>query len=167
MKLAIPALGIIVAAGGCCCCGGLTDELSELGIPVDGEEVVVDVPEEPGGDAAPVAPASGGGGGSVAALDGTCGRFASMGIGAPSGSTVMACSDDSGTGGLVIKTTASPKDACAVMKSWASGNGWNVTLESGMGGTSSIMTEKGADQLIFACNDMTGSTTISVALTAK
>lgn len=165
MKLAVPVLGIVVAAGGCCCCGDFTDDLAELGIPMD--DVVVEAPmgePVPSGDA-PAAAATGGG--SVSALGGTCGRFKEMGLGAPSGFSVLACSDSDGTGGLTIKGSGSPKDACETMKTWIKDNGWNITLESGMGGANTLMSEKGSEQLVVSCNNMTGETMIAVALTPK
>lgn len=156
MKLAVPAVGIVVAAASCCCCGDLETKMDE--IMGGGEPDAIYV--EP--DGTTVAPTPSAGAGTV--VSGACGRFGSMGIEAPSGFSILACSDQGSNGSLLLQGSASPKDACSTMRAWATGGGWNVETEASMGDTVSLIFGKGGDKMTVACTNMTGATTIAVTL---
>lgn len=155
MKLFIPVAGIIFSIGACCC--GDMGDLEALSKQV--EEVQIETPASGGDKPAEAKPSSGG-----SAVSGSCGRFKDWGIQAPSGFNVVACSDDSGSGGLVMQGAGSPADACKVIRSWAEGTGAKLTTEATMGGTTSLIYQKDGTQITAACTDATGQTTVSVAL---
>ncbi len=159
MKLFIPVVGIIFSIGACCC--GNMDELTEKM-----DEIKVEAPMDGGSTTTTTTSSTTTTSGSSEgdAVDGACGRFKDWGVKAPSGFKSVACSDDAGSGGLVLQGSGSPADACKVIKAWAEGTGAKLTTESNMGGTTALIYQKDDTQITAACTDATGQTTVSISL---
>jgi len=156
MKLFIPVVGILFSIAACCC-GDMGEFAEKM------EEIKVEAPQDEGstdkGEEKTEAKASAG-----EAVEGACGRYKDWGMTAPSGFKVVACSDDAGSGGIVLQGAGSPSDACKMIKVWAEGTGAKLTTEANMGGTTSLIYQKDDTQITAACTDATGQTTLSVAL---
>lgn len=158
MKLFIPVVGIIFAIGACCCgdMGELTEKMEEMKVETtDGGSTTTTTTSSSTTTTS---------GGSGEAVSGACGRFKDWGVKAPSGFNSVACSDDNGSGGLVLQGSGSPADACKVIKAWAESTGAKLTTEAAMGGTTSLIYQKDDTQITAACTDATGQTTVSIAL---
>lgn len=150
MKLAIPVVGMMVASGVCCCCGSdYSDQFAEFEKASDAI-AVPDVPDVPSM------------GGSVSASD-LCGRWGAMGLAAPGGLSMLACTDDGSSASVVFRGSGDPASLCADVKSWASGAGWNKITEASMGGTTSVIFKKDSTNMTVGCVDM-GGTTVSMTL---
>ena len=164
MKLFIPVAGILFAIGACCCgdMDQMTEQMKDLNPDAATTPAPTEVPTVSGSSSAPV---SGSASASGTAVDGACGRYKDWGLTAPSGFKVVACSDDAGSGGIVLQGAGSPADACKAVKAWAEGAGGKVTMESSMG-AETVMLTKDTTQITAACTDATGQTTISIALSA-
>lgn len=157
MKLFIPVVGILFSIAACCC--GDMDELTEKM-----EEIKVEAPAGSTDKAEDKTEEKSEGASAGEAVDGACGRYKDWGMKAPSGFKVVACSDDAGSGGIVLQGAGAPSDACKVIKAWAEGTGAKLTTEANMGGTTSLIYQKDDTQITAACTDATGQTTLSVAL---
>ena len=164
MKLLVPVVGIVFSIGACCCgdMGGLEERMEELqGAAVEDAEAVP--VEAPSAEAAAVPSAATPAG----TVDGACGRYRDWGLKVPAGFTVLACSDAPDAAGIVLQGAGSPTEACKVVRAWAEGTGATLAMENAMGGTSSLIFEKENAQITVACTDVTGTTTISIALSAS
>ena len=160
MKLFLPLGAILFAAASCCCCGDFGNELSGLGIDIpsgDGATVTVT------GDGGTSATASSAGG---SVLAGTCGRFKDGGLTAPSGMSVMVCSEGGGADSIVLSGSSDPGDSCKVVKGWAEGQGWSTEYDTEASGTHAVTMKKGTERLVIGCTSMAGQTTVSVSFTA-
>lgn len=159
MKLLLPVSAIVIAAGFCCCCGGddMTSQLSELGVPTDGMPALGDAPAADAGGGA----ASGGG----VALAGTCGKFKEKGLTAPSGASVMVCSEGGGNDSIVLSGGGAPADTCKTIKAWAEGVGYTTEFDTNAAGTWAVTMKGSTDRLTIGCTEMAGSTTTSVTVT--
>lgn len=159
MKLFIPVVGILFSIAACCCgdMGELAEKMEEIKVEAPKDEGSAD--KEEGKEEKTEAKSASG-----EAVEGACGRYKDWGMTAPSGFKVVACSDDAGSGGIVLQGSGSPSDACKVIKSWAEGTGAKLTTEANMGGTTSLIYQKDDTQITAACTDATGQTTLSVAL---
>lgn len=155
MKLFLPVAGIIFSIGACCC-----GNLEEYQQKVDAKQEEVSTPATAQKPDGPKPAASG------AAAEGSCGRFKDWSVPAPSGLKVLACSDEGGTGSLVMQGSGSPADACRAIRGWADGLGAKLTTEASMGGTTSLIYSKDSTQIVAACTDATGQTTVSLSLSA-
>ena len=101
----------------------------------------------------------------TSAIAGLCGRFASMGISAPSGFSTMVCSDNgAGSASLILTGSGDPTEVCKPFKGWITSRGYEVQADVGFGGTWSITAQKGGENLTVACTNMTGPTLITIAL---
>jgi len=144
--------------------GDLEQRMEELqGAPAeDAEAVQLDAPSAAVPAAAQPSAATPAG-----TVDGACGRYRDWGLKVPAGFTVLACSDALDSGGIVLQGAGSPTEACKVVRAWAEGTGATLAMENAMGGTSSMIFEKENAQITVACTDVTGTTTISIALSAS
>lgn len=157
MKLFLPLGAILFAAASCCCCGDLGGEIAKLGVAV------------PGVDATSVTVSASGDGGTVttgSVLAGTCGRFKEGGLTAPSGMSVMVCSEGGGADSIVLSGSADPASACKVVKGWAEGQGWSTEYDTNASGTYAVTMKKGSERLVIGCLEMAGQTTVSVSYSA-
>lgn len=172
MKALVPVVGMGIAAASCCCCGdffaGVQEGFNEALQEAQGGSTVTVTDQEGtttvtagGGEATGTAD---GGGGSTPSGD-LCGRFGQMGLQAPAGFSVTACSDLGGTGGLLLRGSGSPSDACAVMKRWGDSTGYSLLANSSMGETQAITYQKSGEILAISCSSVGGETQISVGLT--
>lgn len=163
MKLMVPVAGIFVAAGACCCCGGgdiesMIEEMENQSGGAAMDDIKIEEPTEAGGS-------SGSGGGSFTAGEGTCGRFKTDGMPVPDGLSVLSCATMGDTESIVMQGSGSPAEVCKPMKAWATSTGWSVTTEAAMGDTTSIiLKDNNSKQLVVACSNMTGQTTVSVSI---
>lgn len=172
MKVVVPVVGVGIAAASCCCCGdffaGVQEGFNEALEEARGGSAA-QVDENGGG----VAVSAGDGGASVTLGDGGsaapsgefCGRFGEMGLRAPAGFSVTACSDLGGTGGLLLRGSGSPSEACAVMKQWGDATGYSLLSNSFMGDTQAVTYQKNGEILAISCSSVGGETQISVGLT--
>lgn len=164
MKLMVPVAGIFVAAGACCCCGGgdiesMIEEMENQSGGAAMDDIKIEEPSEAGGSS------GSGGGGSFTAGEGTCGRFKTDGMPVPDGLSVLSCATMGDTESIVMQGSGSPAEVCKPMKAWATSTGWSVTTEAAMGDTTSIiLKDNNSKQLVVACSNMTGQTTVSVSI---
>ncbi|HEX4462287.1 MAG TPA: serine/threonine-protein kinase, partial [Polyangia bacterium] len=96
-----------------------------------------------------------------------CGRFAKILVPTPPGFNMMACSDTNGIGSLMFSGTGPTSAACAPMKTWAKGLGWDVDAEAAIAGTESLVLHRADAQLSLSCTATNGTTMVAVALTPK
>lgn len=164
MKLMLPVAGMVIAAGSCCCCCG--DLFGELPDEVTGlvDEAKRAAEEATGGAAVAVGEGTATMEAGTAAA-GACGRFQTLGVPAPSGFSITACSDMAGTGGLVMRGAGAAADACASMKAWADTTGYSPLANSTMGDTVAMTYQKGSEFLAISCTNAGGEAQISVGLT--
>ncbi len=156
VKLLLPVSVIVFAAGACCCCGSdMTSQLEELGVPADA------IPSEGSSGSADAAPVAAGG----ASLAGTCGKFKEKGLTAPSGSSVMVCSEGGGNDSIVISGGGTPEEVCKSVKAWAEGAGYTTEFDTNAAGTWAVTMKGASDRLTIGCTEMAGSTTSSVSVT--
>lgn len=156
MKLFLPLGAIFFAAASCCCCGDFGSELSSMGIDIPGAGTpAVSIGGSSGTQAAPAA------GGAV--LAGTCGRFKSDSLTAPSGMTVMVCSEGGGADSIVLSGSGDPGEACKTIKGWAEGQGWATEFDTQASGTHAVTLKKATERLVIGCTSMAGQTTVSVS----
>ncbi len=165
MKLLIPVGAIVFGAGVCCCGGG---DFAE-GLKQGAQEAIEEAEQNaaPSGDApmagAPVeAPVAAG-----SKLDGACGRFAAMGVPDPGAAKVTICTTDSNNDTLIMNTTTDTAAACKVMKGWVDAQGFSVQSEGTFAGTSSIVAQKGSDQLVVACMEVMGKNSVTMTLQTR
>lgn len=177
MKLVVPLAGIVIGSGICCCCGGgdMTEMLNGMKSKVE-EEVtaaqggtttttVTDgtgtVTTTNGG----ITATSEGATTAVGSIAGLCGRFATMGIQAPAGFSIMVCSDGgAGSASLILTGSGDPTEVCKPFKGWITQQGYDIQADVGFGGTYSITSRKGAENLAVACTNATGPTLITIAV---
>jgi hypothetical protein len=167
MKLMVPFAGIVFASG-ICCCGDFVEGIKtgvEEGMKQAGQDVTVTVGD--GGTTATTGTTTvSTGGGGLVAVDGACGKFKTMGVQGPAGFSIMACSDTGNSAALVLQGSGDPVELCKPIKTWVESAGYNVTMNAAMGGTSSIVSQKGTERLVIACTNQTGPTLVSYSLSA-
>lgn len=174
MKLMIPVAGIVFASG-VCCCGDLVSKVQEMaqeemnkeGVTVttgDGTAVQVGDGGTTVTTGSTTASASGAGG--LETVSGACGRFGTMGVKGPSGFSIMACSDTGNSAALVLTGSGDPSAICKPLKDWVEGAGYTVTVNASMGGTASIVSQKGGERFVVACTNSTGPTLVSYSLSS-
>ncbi len=157
MKLLLP-IATVIFAGGFCCCGDIVSQLEGLS-GAGGDDVDININVDGDGGSA-----SGGSTGG-AMLAGTCGKFKEMSLQAPSGMSVMVCSEGGGNDSIVLSGSGNPSDACKSVKSWAEGAGFTTEFDVNSSGTYAVTLKKGSDRLSVGCTEMAGSTTVSITLT--
>lgn len=157
MKILLP-VATIVFAGGICCCGDLGSQLealsgggNEININVNGDGTTT--------DATTAAPSTG------SVLAGTCGKFKELSLSAPSGMSVMVCSEGGGNDSIVLSGGGDPSDVCKALKGWAEGQGFTTEFDVNSSGTYAVTLKKGSDRMSLGCTSMAGQTTASIALT--
>lgn len=168
MKLLLP-VGAIMFGAGFCCCGGDALEGFKQGAEQAMEEAAQDAGaptgmavEEAPAPADAAAPAAAG-----ATLDGACGRFKTMGVTAPDGSKVTICTTDATSDTLIYNTEVGTEAACKLVKGWVGAQGFTIVTEGTFAGTSSIVAEKGSDQLVVACMQVMGKNSVTMTLNTR
>ncbi len=96
-----------------------------------------------------------------------CGRFAQILVPTPPGFSMIACSDTNGIASLMFSGSGSTSVACAPMKTWAKGLGWEVDAETAISGTEALVLHRAQLQMSVSCTATNGSTMVAVALTPK
>lgn len=178
MKLMVPVAGIVFASG-ICCCGDFVEGIKtgvEEGMKQAGQDITVStgdgttVTVGDGGATATTGGATattgGGGSGGLVKVDGACGKFGAMGVQGPAGFSIMACSDTGNSAALVLQGSGDPVELCKPIKSWVESAGYTISVNAAMGGTSSIVSQKGTERLVIACTNQTGPTLVSYSLSA-
>lgn len=157
MKLLLPVATLVFAAGFCCCGGDTFSQFEELSA---GGAPSVDV-----GGAPAASGGGGGGGGATTEVSGTCGKF--VGLKAPAGASVMACTTSGDTDSLVLLGGAKPAENCEALKEWAKGAGYSIDSDVNAMGSYAVMATSGSSQLTMACTDVGGQTTSSLSISPK
>lgn len=169
MKLMVPVVGIMFASGICCCGDFLTNAVKEgveKGMEAAGQQASTGTEAGPTSTAPEVTVSSGGGGGGLVTVDGACGPFKDMGVKAPSGFSIMVCSNTGSSSSLVMQGSGDPIELCKPLKGWVESQGYSITAAAAMSGTSSIVARKGGQNFVVACTDSTGQTLVSYSLTS-
>jgi hypothetical protein len=162
----LPVTVIAMVSSFCCCCGGGGDWQQQLEEAM--QEAGVETPAVEGGTAPTDAPAAAtSGSGDEAVLGGTCGKFKELGVKAPSGLSVFACTQSSGTDSLMLRGDGDPGPACATIRDWATGAGFTKEFETESSGTTAITMTDSDDRMSIACTTAAGATTVAVSITPK
>ena len=159
MKILLPVATVIFASG-FCCCGDLVSQLeglsgggNDLNITVNGDGATG------ASEGATAAPSTG------SVLAGTCGKFKELSLAAPSGMSVMVCSEGGGNDSIVLSGGGDPSDVCKSLKGWAEGQGFATEFDVNSSGTYAVTLKKGSERMSLGCTSMAGQTTASIALT--
>ena len=96
-----------------------------------------------------------------------CGRFAKILVPTPPGLSLISCADTNGMGSLMFSGSGSTSVACAPMKTWAKGLGWDVDAETAIAGTEALVLHRADQQMSLSCTATNGTTMVAVALTPK
>lgn len=157
MRVLVPVAFMSVSAASCCCCSGdLLDQLEEQVAAIQGEEpAAAGLPDASG------APAG------AAVTGGLCGSFKDEQVQLPAGFQVSLCSGMGSAQSLVAEGSGDLGAACSGMAAWATGRGYREVTKADLGGSISIIMEKGPNRLTIACADVTGKPTISLGLVPK
>ena len=172
MKVLLPVTVIAMISSFCCCCGSGADMNYEEMFNEAMEQAGAGSPAVEGGTTgtptdAPAVTTATSGSGDEAVLGGTCGKFKDLGVKAPSGLTVFACTQSSGTDSLMLRGSGEPGPACGAIRDWATGAGFTKEFETESSGTTAITMTDSDDRMSIACTTAAGATTVAVSITPK
>lgn len=166
MKLLLPVGAIIFGSGFCCCSGEFFEGFKKgaeeaVERAQSGQAVEAPIaPVEPAGPgmAAPAAP------GGTSKLEGACGSFAGLGVTAPTGAKMTLCTADPSGDTLIFTSPVDTAATCAGLKDWAVAAGFTVKSDGNFAGTSSIVAERGSEELVIGCTNVLGNNSVTMAL---